>query len=50
MIKKISAVVAWIEFVQVYKREPEKDEFMEMGFSRATYYRIKKQMREGGDE
>ena len=50
MIKKTSAVVAWIEFVQVYKREPEKDEFMEMGFSRATYYRIKKQMREGGDE
>lgn len=50
MIKKTSATVAWIEFVQVYGREPEKDEFMEMGFSRATYYRIKKLMKEEGED
>lgn len=50
MIKKTSAVVAWVEFILVYGREPEKEEFMEMGFSRSTYYRIKKQMKEGGEE
>lgn len=50
MIKKTSAIVAWVEFVQVYGREPERDEFMDMGFSRATYYRIKKQIKEGGED
>ena len=41
MIKKLTALGTFIELVDKLGRLPDKDEFMNCGYSRATYYRTK---------
>ena len=44
MIKGRTAEQVWIGFLMEYHRPPERDEFMDLGYSRATYYRMKKDL------
>lgn len=44
MIKGKTAEQVWIGFLLEYRRMPEKEEFMDLGYSRATYYRMKNTM------
>lgn len=41
MIKKLTALGVFIELVDELGKLPTKDEFMNRGYSRATYYRTK---------
>lgn len=41
MIKKLTALGVFIELVDELGKLPTKDEFMNHGYSRATYYRTK---------
>ena len=41
MTKKLTALGAFIELVDKLNRLPDKDEFMNYGYSRATYYRTR---------
>ena len=41
MIKKLTALGVFIELVNELGKIPSKDEFMNRGYSRATYYRNK---------
>ena len=44
MVKGKTAEQVWIGFLLEYRRMPEKEEFMDLGYSRATYYRMKNTM------
>ena len=44
MVKGKTAEQVWIGFLLEYRRMPEKEEFMDLGYSRATYYRMKSTM------
>lgn len=47
MIKGKTALSAYIEFVYKNGREPEKDEFLDLGYkSKSTYYKAKREYKE----
>ena len=41
MIKGTTALRVFIDFIDKYGREPEKEEFIKLGYGRSTYYQIK---------
>lgn len=50
MIKGKTALSVYIEFVEKNGREPEKDEFMDLGYkSKTTFYKAKKDYKEMKD-
>ena len=46
MIKGKTALSVWYDFLEKNKREPEKDEFMDLGYSRSTYFKTKRDYKE----
>lgn len=46
MIKGKTALSVWYEFLAKNKREPEREEFMELGYSRSTYFKTKREYKE----
>lgn len=46
MIKGKTALSVWYEFLAENRREPEKEEFMELGYSRSTYFKTKRDYKE----
>lgn len=44
--RKLTAMGAYELFVEEYGREPEKEEFIELGYGRSSYYRARKQYEE----
>lgn len=46
MIKGITALTAYCELYQKLGGEPSREEFMELGYSQASYYRVKKDFKE----
>ena len=42
-MKRLTAYGTYIEWTEENKVEPTREEFMELGYSQATYYRAKAQ-------
>ena len=43
MKKRMTAFGAYSKFIDDYGREPTREEFIELGYSRATYYRVRQE-------
>lgn len=41
MVRKVTALGLFIKLVDKFGRLPDKDEFMNCGYSKATYYRTR---------
>lgn len=41
MVKGTTALTTYIKFIEDYGREPQKEEFIDLGYSKTTYYRIR---------
>lgn len=46
MIKDKTAVQVWFDFEKEKEREPLLKEFMELGYSKTTYYNTRKRVKE----
>lgn len=43
MKKRITAIGAYEQFIEEHGVEPTREEFIELGYGRATYYRVRKE-------
>ena len=50
MIKKKTAIDYWLEFVEENGREPDVDEFVNMGYYKTYFYTIRKKARQIKEE
>lgn len=46
MVKGTTALATYIKFIEDYGREPEKEEFIDLGYSKTTYYRIRSEWKD----
>ena len=46
MVKGTTALATYIKFIEDYGREPQKEEFIDLGYSKTTYYRIRNEWKD----